>query len=392
MNFDLSDEQRDIRNAVRDFAQAEIAPAAAHYDETGEFPYELVAGMAGLGLFALPFPEAIGGAGGDFISYCLAMEEIARADASCAITLEAAVSLGISPIATFGSREQQQRWLAPLLAGERLWAFGLTEPDAGSDAAATQTRAVRDGDEWVINGRKAFITNAGTDISAGVTITAITGSHNGHKQISTIAVERGTPGYSQAPKYRKLGWHASDTRELIFEDCRVPLGNIVGEPGQGLTQFLQILEGGRVAIAALSVGVAQACLDASLAYSSARRQFGVPIATFQATQFKLADMGTQIELARLMTWRAAAAIDAGKSAAPYASMAKLHASEVATACANQAVQIHGGLGFMEESPVARLYRDVKVNEIGEGTSEVQRILIARHLLRPFEVLEADRAN
>ena len=390
MNFDLSDEQRHIRDVVRDFAQAEIAPAAAHYDETGEFPYELIAGMASLGLFALPFSEEIGGAGGDFVSYCLAMEEIARADASCAITLEAAVSLGISPIVQFGSPEQQ-RWLGPLMAGERLWAFGLTEPDAGSDAAATQTRAVRDGDEWVINGRKAFITNAGTDISAGVTITAVTGSHNGHKQISTIAVEKGTPGYSQAPKYRKLGWHASDTRELIFEDCRVPIGNLVGSPGQGLTQFLQILEGGRVAIAALSVGVAQACLDASLAYSAARRQFGVPIATFQATQFKLADMGTQIELARLMTWRAAAAIDAGKSAAPYASMAKLHASEVATACANHAVQIHGGMGFMEESPVARLYRDVKINEIGEGTSEVQRILIARHLLRPFEVLEADRA-
>ena len=320
------------------------------------------------------------------------MEEIARADASCAITLEAAVSLGISPIAKFGTQEQQERWLEPLLEGERLWAFGLTEPDAGSDAAGTQTRAVRDGDEWVINGRKAFITNAGTDISAGVTITAITGKQNGHKEISTIAVELGTPGYTQAPKYRKLGWHASDTRELIFEDCRVPVGNLVGEIGGGLTQFLQILEGGRVAIAALSVGVAQACLDASLAYSSARHQFGVPIATFQATQFKLADMGTQIELARLMTWRAAAAIDAGKSAAPYASMAKLHASEVATACANQAVQIHGGAGFMEESPVARLYRDVKVNEIGEGTSEVQRILIARHLLRPFEVLEGDRGN
>jgi short/branched chain acyl-CoA dehydrogenase len=392
VNFDLSDEQRHIRDAVRDFAQTEIAPRAAHYDETGDFPYDLVAGMASLGLFALPFSEELGGAGGDFISYCLAMEEIARADASCAITLEAAVSLGISPIATFGSREQQERWLTPLLAGDRLWAFGLTEPDAGSDAAGTQTRAVRDGDEWVINGRKAFITNAGTDISAGVTITAITGTRNGHKEISTIAVERGTVGYSQAPKYRKLGWHASDTRELIFEDCRVPVGNLVGEQGGGLTQFLQILEGGRVAIAALSVGVAQACLDASLTYASARKQFGVPIATFQATQFKLADMGTQIELARLMTWRAAAAIDAGRSATPYASMAKLHASEVATACANQAVQIHGGSGFMEESPVARLYRDVKINEIGEGTSEVQRILIARHLLRPFEVLEADRGN
>ncbi len=234
MNFDLSDEQRHIRDAVRDFAQTEIAPRAAHYDETGDFPYDLVAGMAKLGLFALPFSEALGGAGGDFISYCLAMEEVARADASCAITLEAAVSLGISPIARFGSREQQERWLTPLLAGERLWAFGLTEPDAGSDAGGTETRAVRDGDEWVINGRKAFITNAGTDISAGVTITAVTGVHNGHKQISTIAVEQGTAGYSQAPKYRKLGWHASDTRELIFEDCRVPVGNLVGEQGAGL--------------------------------------------------------------------------------------------------------------------------------------------------------------
>jgi butyryl-CoA dehydrogenase len=392
MNFDLTDEQRHIRDVVRDFAQTEIAPAAARYDESGDFPYDLVSGMAKLGLFSLPFPEGIGGAGGDFLSYCLAMEEIARADASCAITLEAAVSLGISPIAKYGSREQQQRWLGPLLAGERLWAFGLTEPEAGSDAAGTQTRAVRDGDEWVINGRKAFITNAGTDISAGVTLTAVTGTSNGHKEISTIAVERGTPGYTQAPKYRKLGWHASDTRELIFDDCRVPVSNLIGEMGSGLTQFLEILESGRVAIAALSVGVAQACLDASLAYSSARHQFGVPIATFQATQFKLADMGTQIELARLMTWRAAAAIDAGRSPAPYASMAKLHASEVATACANHAVQIHGGMGFMEESPVARLYRDVKINEIGEGTSEVQRILIARHLLRPFEVLEADRGN
>ena len=264
MNFDLSDEQRQIRDAVRDFAQSEIAPRAAHYDETGEFPYDLVAGMARLGLFALPFPEEIGGAGGDFLSYCLAMEEIARADASCAITLEAAVSLGISPIVKFGTAEQRERWLGPLLAGERLWAFGLTEPDAGSDAAGTLTKAVRDGDEWVINGSKAFITNAGTDISAGVTITAVTGRHNGHKQITTIAVEQGTPGYTQAPKYRKLGWHASDTRELSFEDCRVPVSNLIGEIGGGLNQFLQILEGGRVAIAALSVGVAQACLDASL--------------------------------------------------------------------------------------------------------------------------------
>src|SRR3984893_6053948 len=392
MDFEFTDEQRHIRSVVRYFAQGKIAPTAAQFDESGEFPYAWVRGMAQLGLFALPFPESVGGAGGDFLSYALAMEEIARADASAAITLEAAVSLGIAPLVFFGSTDQKQRWLPTLMSGEKLWSFGLTEAEAGSDAAATQTKAVRDGDSWVINGRKVFITNAGTDISAGVTITAVTGSDNGTRQISAIAVERGTPGYEQAPKYRKLGWHASDTRELLFDDSHVPEGNLIGAEGQGYRQFLQILEGGRVAIAALSVGVAQACLDASLAYSAARRQFGVPIATFQATQFKLADMGTQIELARLMTWRAAAAIDAGKSAAPYASMAKLHASEVATACANQAVQIHGGMGFMEESPVARLYRDVKINEIGEGTSEVQRILIARHLLRPFEVLEADRAN
>jgi short-chain 2-methylacyl-CoA dehydrogenase len=387
MDFELSDEQRHIRSVVRDFAQSEIAPTAAHYDETGEFPYDWVRGMARLGLFALPFSENVGGAGGDFLSYVLAMEEIARADASAAITLEAAVSLGISPIVFFGSTEQQERWLPPLLAGEKLWAFGLTEPEAGSDAAGTQTRAVRDGDEWVINGRKAFITNAGTDITAGVTIAAVTGSADGRKIISNIAVEQGTPGYTQAPKYRKLGWHASDTRELIFDDVRVPVGNVIGEEGGGYGQFLRILEWGRVAIAALATGVAQACLDASLAYASQRKQFGKPIATFQGIQFKLSDMAMQVELARLMTWRAAVAIDRGTSPAPFASMAKLYASEIATACASQAVQIHGGYGFMEESPVARYYRDVKVNEIGEGTSEVQRILIARHILRPFEVLE-----
>ena len=380
MDFDLSDEQRQIRHTVRDFARDRVAPRAAEYDESGEFPYDLVAGMAELGLFALPFPERVGGAGGDFVSYCLALEEIARADASLAITLEAAVSLGISPLVAFGTAAQQQRWLPSLLSGERLWAFGLTEPQAGSDAGGTQTRAERRGDEWVINGTKAFITNAGTDISAGVTITAVTGGAGDDRAISAIAVERGTPGYSQAPKYRKLGWRASDTRELSFADCHVPAGNLIGAEGGGYRQFLQILEGGRVAIAALSVGVAQACLDASLGYSVERRQFGQPLARFQATQFKLADMATQVELSRLMTWRAAVAIDAGRSPTPYASMAKLHASEVATACANQAVQIHGGYGFMEESPVARYYRDVKVNEIGEGTSEVQRILIARHLL------------
>jgi len=386
VNFELSDEQRAVRDLCRDFAQGEVVPRAAHYDETGEFPYDLVAGMARLGLFALPFPESVGGAGGDFVSYCLALEEIARGDAALAITLEAAVSLGIAPFVHFGTDEQRERHLPQLLSGEKLWAFGLTEPEAGSDAGGTQSRAVRDGDGWVINGRKAFITNAGTEISAGVTMTAVTGTAaDGSKQITAFAVERGTPGYTQAPKYRKLGWHASDTRELLFDDVHVPRGAIVGQEGAGLRQFLQILEGGRVAIAALSVGVAQACLDASLQYSAQRRQFGQPIARFQATQFKLADMATQVELSRLITLRAASAIDATGSAGVYASMAKLHASETATACANQAVQIHGGYGFIEESPVARYYRDVKINEIGEGTSEVQRILIARHLLRPLGV-------
>ncbi|MBV8301405.1 MAG: acyl-CoA dehydrogenase family protein [Candidatus Dormibacteraeota bacterium] len=385
MDFELSDEQRHIRSTVRDFAQGVIAPQAASFDESGEFPYEWVRGMGELGLFALPFPESVGGAGGGFLSYCLAMEEVARADASAAITLEAAVSLGITPLIDFASREQQERWLPSLLSGEKLWSFGLTEPEAGSDAAATQTRARLDGDEWVITGRKAFITNAGTDISAGVTITALTGD-GGQREISAIAVEKGTAGYTQAPKYRKLGWHASDTRELIFDECRVPKENVVGARGGGFRQFMHILEGGRIAIAALAVGLAQACLDASLAYAAERKQFGQPLAMFQNTQFKLADMATQVELARMMTWRAAAAIDAGDSPMPYASMAKLHASEVATAAASQAVQIHGGYGFMEESPVARFYRDAKINEIGEGTSEVQRILIARHIFRPFEVL------
>ncbi|HZU75763.1 MAG TPA: acyl-CoA dehydrogenase family protein, partial [Dehalococcoidia bacterium] len=292
MDFELSDEQRHIRSAVRDFAQAEIAPNAARYDESGEFPYEWVRGMGELGLFALAFPESVGGAGGDFVSYCLAMEEIARADASAAITLEAGVSLGITPLVKFGSKAQQERWLPQLLTGERLWAFGLTEPDAGSDAAGTRTRASLQDGQWVINGRKVFITNAGTDISAGVTLTAVTGTDGGRREISAIAVERGTPGYTQAPKYRKLGWHASDTRELVFDDVRVPEDHLVGPRGEGFSQFMQILELGRIAIAALAVGVAQACLDASLAYAAERKQFGAAIARFQATQFKLADMAT----------------------------------------------------------------------------------------------------
>ena len=381
MDLDLSDEQRAVRDMAREFAQGEIAPRAAPHDAPEEFPYDLVAKMGRLGFFAIPFAEAAGGAGGDFLSYCLALEEVGRADAALALTLEAAVSLGITPMVLYASAQQRERWLPPLLAGERLWAFGLTEPGSGSDAAGLETRAEADQDVWVINGRKAFITNSGTDISAGVTVAAITGRAGGRKRISTIAVERGTPGYTPGARYRKLGWHASDTRELSFDDCRVPRDHLVGVEGEGLDQFLHVLEGGRVAVAAMSVGLAQGCLDQSALYASRRHQFGVPIARFQATQFKLADMASQIEAARLLTWKAAWLVDRGRPAGTLASMAKLHASEVATACADQAVQIHGGSGFMEESPVARMYRDAKGGEIGEGTSEVQRILIAREVLR-----------
>lgn len=380
LSFELTAEQEAIRQLAREFADQVVAPQAAVYDREERFPYPIVAQMGELGLFGLPYPEAEGGAGADFISYLLALEEVSRADASLGITLEAAVSLGIAPIFNFGTAEQRERHLPNLLAGRALWAFGLTEPDAGSDAGGTKTRAVREGEEFVIDGTKCFITNAGTDISRGVTITAVTGSQEGRNEISAIMVERGTPGYSQAAPYRKLGWHASDTRELTFAGCRVPQSNLLGRQGGGFSQFLKILEAGRVAIAALSVGVAQACLDACVGYSQQRRQFGRPISRFQATQLKLADMATQIELARLMVWRAGTLIDHGLPAGKFAAMAKLQASETATWCANQAVQIHGGSGFMEDLPVARYYRDVKINEIGEGTSEVQRLVIASHLL------------
>jgi butyryl-CoA dehydrogenase len=380
LSFELSPEQAAIRQATREFASQVVAPQAADWDQREAFPYPLVAQMAELGLFGLPYPESVGGTGADFVSYLVALEEIARADAALAITMEAAVSLGIAPIFHYGSEEQKQRYLPELCAGRKLWAFGLTEPEAGSDAGGTKTRARRDGEQWLIDGTKCFITNAGTDISAGVTITAITGSEGGRKQISAFLVERGTPGFEVGPPYRKLGWHASDTRELNFAGCRVPAANVLGKAGGGLGQFFKTLEAGRVAIAALAVGVAQACLDASLSYSQQRRQFGRAISQFQATQMKLADMATQIELSRLMVWRAGTLIDLGQPPAQFAAMAKVQASETATWCANQAVQIHGGAGFMEDLPVARYYRDVKINEIGEGTSEIQRLMIASHLL------------
>lgn len=386
MDFELSEEQRAVRDLCREFAGEVVAPAAAELDREHRFPYDIVRQMGELGLFGLPFAEEQGGAGADFLTYCLAIEEISRADAGVGITLEAAVSLGIAPIHDFGTKEQKERWLPDLLAGRLLWSFGLTEPGAGSDAGATSTRADLADGRWVVNGAKQFITNSGTDISAGVTITAVTGRRPGatRGEISAILVPTGTPGYVIQPAYRKLGWHSSDTHPLAFDGCRVAEGNLLGRRGGGYRQFLHTLTGGRVAIAALCVGLAQACLDASLAYAKQRTAFGRPISRFQAIQFKLADMATEIELARLMTYRAADAYQrsGGRAAGDVqrlAAMAKLWASETSKRAADQAVQIHGGYGFIEDYPVARYWRDVKVNEIGEGTSEVQRILIAREL-------------
>jgi short/branched chain acyl-CoA dehydrogenase len=389
MDFELTPEQQAIRETCRDFAREVVAPAAEELDRNHAFGYDVVRQMGELGLFGLPFAEEAGGAGGDFLSLCIAIEEISRADAGVGITLEAAVCLGAAPIYEFGTPEQKQRWLPDLLAGRKLWAFGLTEPEAGSDAGATKTRAEqraeqRDG-RWVINGAKQFITNCGTTISAGVTITAVTGrSGDGDAEISAVMVPTGTPGYHVLESYRKLGWHSSDTHPLSFEDCEVPAENLLGQRGGGYRQFLRTLTGGRIAIAALSVGVAQACLDASLSYAKERRTFGEPISRHQAIQFKLADMAMETEVARTIVYRAAAAYGREAGEAPddvrmLAAMSKLYASEAATRAANNAVQIHGGYGFMEDYPVARYWRDVKVNEIGEGTSEVQRMLIARLL-------------
>ncbi|MFN2463377.1 MAG: acyl-CoA dehydrogenase family protein [Candidatus Dormibacteria bacterium] len=384
--IELTDEQRAIRDLARDFCEAEVKPHAAEWDEHHLFPYDAVAKMGRLGFFGLTVPEEHGGSGGDFTSLCLAIEEISRGDTGLGITLEAAVGLGISPIVRFGSAAQKEKYLPDLASGERLWAFGLTEPHAGTDAGSPRTRARLEGTagdpgaEWVVNGSKAFITNPGTDISWGVTTTAVTGeSDSGRRQISTIMVEKGTPGYVIDPPYRKLGWHSSDTHGLTFDECRVPEANLLGTPGRGYAQFLSTLEAGRIAIAALSVGLAQACLDESLAYARERQSFGVAISKHQAIQFKLADMAMEVHLARLATYHAARLWDAGRPCAIDAAAAKLFASEASKRACDQAIQIHGGMGFMEESPVARFWRDVKVNEIGEGTSEVQRMLIAKHL-------------
>jgi butyryl-CoA dehydrogenase len=384
MDFDLTPEQHAIRDTCRDFAREVVAPAAEELDRNHWFGYDIVRQMGELGLFGLPFPEDVGGAGADFLSLCIAIEEISRADTGVGITLEAAVCLGSAPIFEFGSAEQRERWLPDLVSGRKLWSFGLTEPEAGSDAGATKTRAESRDGKWVINGAKQFITNCGTDISAGVTITAVTGRNGDGPEISAIMVPAGTPGYHVLESYRKLGWHSSDTHPLSFEDCEVPAENLLGERGGGYRQFLHTLTGGRIAIAALSVGLAQACLDASLAYAKERRTFGEPISRHQAIQFKLADMAMETEVARTIVYRAAVAYgregsETSDEVRMLAAMSKLYASEASKRAADQAVQIHGGYGFMEDYPVARYWRDVKVNEIGEGTSEVQRMLIARLL-------------
>ena len=348
-------------------------------DEAGRFPLELVRRLGQLGLLGLTIPEAYGGSGGDTVSLAIAIEELARVDSSLAVTVSAGVTLAAGPVSMFGTEDQKRHWLPPLCAGEMLGAFALTEPEAGSDAGATRTRAVLDGDRWVINGRKVFITNSGTPITGFILATVATGEQDGRREISNIIVPRDAPGLQVGPPYRKLGWRASDTREVVFENCIVPAENLLGERGAGFKQALITLDSGRIGIAAMSVGLAQACLEASLSYAQSRRQFGRPIYDFQAVQFKLVDLAVGLEAARLLTYRAAHLKDRGEPCTTAAAMAKLFASELAVRAAGEAVQIHGGLGFMEDGPVARLYRDAKILTIGEGTSEIQRLVIGRRL-------------
>ena len=379
MNFDLTDEQRLLRDTVRDFARREVAPVAEELDRTKSFPYELVKLMGELGLMGIPFPEEYGGGGADTLSYALAVEELARIDSSVAITMAANTSLGTMPIYMFGSSAQKEEWMPALCSGERLAAFGLTEPDAGSDAGNTRTRAQLTDGEWVIDGAKQFITNSGTDISACVSITAVTGGDDGAKEISNIIVPNGTPGYEIGESYRKMGWNASDTRPLSFDGCRVPEENLLGRRGDGFKQFLQILDGGRIGVAAMGVGLAQGALDEAISYAKERRAFGRPISKFQAIQAKIADLSAQIEAARLLTLKAAILKDRGEPFTLTAAQAKLITGRIAVRAAEEAVQIHGGYGFIEEYPVCRFYRDAKILTIGEGTDEVQQMVIARML-------------
>jgi len=378
MDFDLTGDQRAIQALCREFARDEVRPRAEEIDAKAEFPYDLVKKMAELGLMGLPFPEEYGGAGADTVSYALAVMEIARADASTGITLAAHVSLGSTPFYLFGTEEQKQRYLVPLARGEMLWGFGLTEPQAGSDAGGTRTRAeLRDG-RWIVNGTKAFITNSGTTMTGGTTITAVTGTdEKGRPEISNFVVPQDTPGFTRSKTYRKMGWRASDTRELSFVDASIPEENLLGRRGGGLKQFLTILDGGRISVAALSVGLAMGAYDEALSYAKDRHQFGQSISKFQAIQFKLADMLMEIEHAKLMVLKAAWEKDNGRDYVMTASLAKLYSGEVSRRVVNEAVQIHGGYGFMDEYPVSRMYRDQKINEIGEGTNEVQRLVIAR---------------
>jgi short/branched chain acyl-CoA dehydrogenase len=375
MHFDLPDDDRLLQQTVRDFAVQEIAPVAEELDREKRFPYEIVAKMGELGWMGIPFPEEVGGAGGTTLQYALAVEELTRVDSSVAITMCAHTSLGTQPIHLFGSPAQKEALLPDLCSGAKLGAFGLTEPEAGSDAGNVRTRAALEDGEWVVNGAKQFITNAGTDISGHVAITARTGDG----EISNIVIERGTPGYEQGTPYRKMGWNASDTRPLTFTDCRVPEENLLGPRGQGFKQFLHILDIGRIGVAAMGVGLAQGALDEALAYAKERRAFGQPISKFQAIQGKLADMATEIEAARLLTYKAAYLKDEGRNFTLTAAQAKLKTGRLAVRCAEEAVQIHGGYGYIEEYPVCRFYRDAKILTIGEGTDEVQQMVIARAL-------------
>ncbi len=383
MNFDLSDDHRLIQKTVREFALGEISPIAEQLDREKQFPYEIIAKLGELGLMGIPFPAEYGGGGGDTLAYVLAVEELTRIDSSVAITLCAHTSLGTQPIYLFGNQEQKQRWLPDLCSGRKLGAFGLTEPEAGSDAGNVRTRArLLDEGEWAIDGAKQFITNAGTDISGLVAITAVTGEDPGAKnakEISNIVIENGTPGYEQGEPYRKMGWHASDTRPLTFTDCRVPQENLLGQRGQGFKQFLQILDIGRIGVAAMGVGLAQGALDEALSYAKERKAFGKSISKFQLIQAKLADLSTEIEAARLLTYKAALLKDTGRSFTLTAAQAKLKTGRLAVRAAEEAVQIHGGYGYIEEYPVCRFYRDAKILTIGEGTDEVQQMVIAQAL-------------
>ena len=375
MDFDLSDEHQLLRSTVREFAEQRIAPVAEELDREHRFPYDIVAGLAELGLMGIPIPEEYGGSGGDTLSYAIAVEELTRVDSSVAITVAAHTSLGTMPILRYGTEEQKREWLPDLASGKKLGAFGLTEPEAGSDAGATRTTAeLRDG-SWVVNGSKIFITNAGTDITACVTITARTGED----EVSNLIVPNGTPGYEISKPMKKLGWRASDTRELSFKDCAVPESNLLGPRGHGFRQFLEILDGGRISVAAMGVGLAQGAYDLAYAYAQERRQFGQPIAKFQAVQFRLADMATEIEAGRTMVYKAAWLKDQGRDFGLAAAQAKLYTGELSNRAVNWALQLHGGYGYMDEYPISRLYRDQKILEIGEGTNEVQRMVIARHL-------------